>query len=214
MKAGSTSGAGPRSAPGSPALRRGRDDEAEAVAALLYETSTGMYDTYAGGRRSALRILAAAYRRAGNSASRETVTVAELDGAVAGAIAMFPVAEAEARARRFLRLTLTHSVPWRWVAIARVFRLGAAVTPSAPSDALYVDALAVTDAHRRRGVATALLAEAERVARARGLAAVALDTPATNTGAQALYEAAGFEVSERRAALGAMPAIVGYVRRL
>lgn len=195
-------------------LRPGRRDDAAAVAALLYETATGMYDVYAGERDSALRILAAAYRRRGNSASSEAVTVAEVDGEVAGMIAAFPVSEAGRRAGRFVRLTLRRSAPWKWPSILRVFRLGAEVTPPAPADALYVDALATAAPHRRRGVASALLADAARAARERGLRVVALDTTATNRAAQALYERAGFEVAQRRAPIDVMPGVIGYVRRL
>jgi ribosomal protein S18 acetylase RimI-like enzyme len=45
-----------------------------------------------------------------------------------------------------------------------------------------------------------------------GLRAVSLDTAATNTGAQALYERSGFSVTERRPPKGPIPGIVGYAR--
>ena len=182
------------------------------MARLLYETATGMYDVYAGGRRRALRILRAAYARPGNSASREVVWVAELDGVVAGALAAFPVAEGDARASRFLRVTLARTPPWKWPATIRIFHTGADLTPVPPPESLYVDALATEVGYRRRGVATALLEEAARLARAAGLRAVALDTAAPNTAAQALYEQCGFTVTERRPARGPVPGIVGYAR--
>jgi ribosomal protein S18 acetylase RimI-like enzyme len=195
-----------------PLIRPAADDDADAVARLLYETATGMYDIYAGGRRRALRILRAAYGRAGNSASMEVVWVAELGGAVAGALAAFPVAEGDARASRFLRVTLARTPPWKWPATLRIFRTGADLTPVPPPDSLYVDALATGVGHRRRGVASALLDEACGLARAAGLRAVALDTAATNAAAQALYERCGFAVHERRPPRGPIPGIVGYVR--
>lgn len=195
-------------------LRRGRAEDGCAVAALLYATATGMYDGYLGGRNAALRILRAAYARPGNSASREVVTVADFAGEVAGAIATFPVREGERRAGRFLRVMLTRSMPWHWPAILRVFRLGARSTPPAPADALYVDALATAEPHRRSGVATALLAEAASEARRRGLRSVALDAASSNVPARALYESLGFEVTEQRAPVDGLPGIVGYVRAL
>jgi ribosomal protein S18 acetylase RimI-like enzyme len=65
---------------------------------------------------------------------------------------------------------------------------------------LYVDALATDAAHRRRGIATALLDDAERRAREAGLAGVALDTGIENRPARALYERYGFTPSGLRPA--------------
>ena len=58
--------------------------------------------------------------------------------------------------------------------------------PAPPPPAFYVDALATDPALRRRGAARALLAEAERQARERGLPAVALDTTMRQRAARAL----------------------------
>jgi ribosomal protein S18 acetylase RimI-like enzyme len=193
-------------------IRPAGPDDAAVVARLLYETSTGMYDLYAGGARRALRILTAAYVRPGNSASQEIVWVAEVAGAVAGAVAAFPVAEGDRRASRFLRITLARTPPWKWPATLRIFHSGADSTPVPPPDSFYVDALATLAPFRRQGVARALLEETTRLAAAAGLRAVALDTAATNAGAQALYERAGFSVTERRPPNGRIPGIVGYAR--
>jgi ribosomal protein S18 acetylase RimI-like enzyme len=197
-----------------PRLRPGRDEDGGAVAALLYETATGMYDGYLGGRDAALRILRSAYARRGTSASREVVTVASIGDEVVGAIAVFPVAESSRRARRFLRVMLARSAPWHWPAILRVFRLAGDATPPAPRDALYIDAIATAPAHRRAGVATALLDAAAFEARRRGLGSVALDAAVQNFPARSLYERLGFEVSEKRAPIDRLPGIVGYVRRV
>jgi ribosomal protein S18 acetylase RimI-like enzyme len=173
-----------------------------------------MYDIYAGGAGRALRILRDAYAREGNSASREVVWVAELDGQVAGALSAFPVAEGDHRASRFLRVTLTRTPPWKWPATLRIFHTGADLTPVPPPGSFYIDALATDARFRRRGVARALLEEASRLATAGGMRAVALDTAANNVGAQALYESAGYTVTERRPPRGRIPGIVGYVRTL
>jgi ribosomal protein S18 acetylase RimI-like enzyme len=193
-------------------VRPAQLSDATAVARLLYETATGMYDIYAGGARRALRILQAAFARPGNSASREVVWVAEAEGAVAGALAAFPVAEGDRRASRFLRVTLLRTPPWKWAATLRIFHAGADITPIPPPGSFYIDALATDDRFRRRGVATALLDTAARLAAESGLEAVALDTAATNAAAQALYESAGFTVTERKPPKGRIPGIVGYVR--
>jgi ribosomal protein S18 acetylase RimI-like enzyme len=193
-------------------VRRAGPDDREAVVALLYETSTGMYDMYAGNRGAARRVLTAAYSRAGNTASQEIVSVAEIDGVIAGAIGFFPVLEGDPRARSFLRLTLSRTPPWRWPRALRVFRLGGRLTPPAPADAMYVDALATSPSFRRRGVATALLAVAEEEARRLGLPQLALDTADRNKGAQALYESFGMTRSATTEPLPPIPGSVGFVK--
>jgi ribosomal protein S18 acetylase RimI-like enzyme len=197
---------------GRPLIRPAGAADAELVTRLLYETATGMYDLYAGGAPRALRILDAAFARPGNSASQEIVWVAELEGQVAGMVAAFPVSEGDSRASRFLRVVLARTPPWKWPGTVRIFHAGADSTPVPPPDSLYVDALATVGRFRRRGVASALLSECERLAAQAGLAAVALDTAATNSAAQALYERAGFVVTDRRPPNGRIPGIVGYAR--
>jgi ribosomal protein S18 acetylase RimI-like enzyme len=197
-----------------PLIRPAEAEDGALVARLLYETATGMYDIYAGGAGRALRILRAAFERPGNSASREIVAVAELDGEVAGAVAAFPVEEGDARASRFLRVTLARTPPWKWLATLRIFHTGADLTPVPPPRSLYVDALATDSRFRRRGVGIALLEDVLRRAAEGGLRAVSLDTAATNAAAQALYEAAGFTVTDRRPPKGRIPGIVGYVREV
>jgi ribosomal protein S18 acetylase RimI-like enzyme len=197
-----------------PLIRPAAPGDADVVTQLLYETATGMYDIYAGGARRALRILGAAYARPGNSASQEVVWVAELDGEVAGVMAAFPVAEGDRRASRFLRLTLARTPPWKWPGTLRIFHNGGDSTPVPPPGAFYIDALATLSRFRRRGVASALLAETERLASGAGLRAVALDTAVTNIAAQALYERAAFSVTERRPPNGRIPGIVGYARTI
>jgi ribosomal protein S18 acetylase RimI-like enzyme len=198
--------------PDPPLIRPAAQEDAGPVARLLYETATGMYDIYAGASTRALRILRAAFERPGNSASREVVWVADLDDEVAGAVAAFPVEEGDPRASRFLRVTLARTPPWTWPGTLRIFRTGADLTPVPPPRSLYVDALATDSRFRRRGVANALLDETTRIAANAGLATVALDTAATNAPAQALYEQAGFTVTERRPPKGRIPGIVGYAR--
>jgi ribosomal protein S18 acetylase RimI-like enzyme len=62
-----------------------------------------------------------------------------------------------------------------------------------PMRYLYVDSIGVTAAHRRRGHATALLAEARALARAEGIDAIELDSWAFNEEAHAFFRSQGFE---------------------
>jgi ribosomal protein S18 acetylase RimI-like enzyme len=189
--------------------------------ALLYLSAKPYYDAYAGSEARARSLLAAVYQRPGHAASFEVCAVAEVDGALAGVIAWFPVSEGDERARRFVSLTAPRVPPWRWPGLLRHLRAAGLVSPNPPPRMLYVDALAVDPAFRRRGVARALLAHAERAAAEHDLEGVALDTGLQNEPARALYEATGFRQREIRrapspnvaAAIGG-PGFVSYLKRL
>ena len=194
---------------------------ADPADALLYLSAKPYYDAYAGSEARARSLLAAVYRRPGHAASFEVCEVAELDDTLAGVIAWFPVSEGDARARRFVSLTAPRVPPWRWLALLRHLRAAGTVSPQPPPHTLYVDALAVDPAYRRRGVARTLLAHAERAAAAEHFEGIALDTGLHNDAARALYEAVGFRPCEVRrapsanvaAAIGG-PGFVSYVKRL
>jgi ribosomal protein S18 acetylase RimI-like enzyme len=184
------------------------------VAALLYLSSPGGFDFFGGGKRGGLALIASAFARPGTDSSLEVVTVAELDGRLAGAMAAFPVSEAEERRAQLIRQAMRRRAPWHWPAIRRMARQGATAAPKPPDDAFYVDALATGPDFRRRGVARTLLTDAERQARERGLPWLALDTVALNEGARKLYEQFGFEIGEEKPPSPPIPALVGYVKRL
>jgi ribosomal protein S18 acetylase RimI-like enzyme len=197
-----------------PAVRPAREPDAEPVAELLYESATGMYDRFAGGRRRALRLLARAFECSGNNASREVVTVVETDGGVVGALAAFPVDEAAARTGAFLRIALRTIPPWRWPAALWLYWSGARAVPNPPEAALYVDALAVFPPQRRRGLASSLLADAERRAAGMRLSAIALDTSLDNKPARSLYLNAGYDEVAYRPAGRGLPGFVALVKQL
>jgi ribosomal protein S18 acetylase RimI-like enzyme len=194
---------------------------ADPVAALLYASAKPYYDAYAGSESRARSMLSAVYTRPGHAASFEVCEVAELDGELAGVIAWFPVSEGDHRARRFVSLTVPRLPPWRWPGLLRHLRAAGTLSPHPPPGTLYVDALAVDPAFRRRGVASALLRHAEAFAAAHGLEGVALDTGLHNEPARALYEASGYAEREvRRAPSPAVaeaiggPGFVSYLKRL
>ncbi len=182
-----------------PTVRPARPEDRDA-AGLLYESAAPYYDVFAGSGDRARRILAHVWRRRGHTASFEICRVAEIDGAVVGVLASFEARAGDRLARRFLGLSVVRMPAWRWPMVLRHLRASSKMTPQPPAGALYVDALAVADGARRRGVATALLDDAIERAREAGAAGVALDTGLENKDAQALYEASGFERrGERRA---------------
>jgi ribosomal protein S18 acetylase RimI-like enzyme len=197
-----------------PEIRMPRPGEEPEVAALLHESAVDMYDRFAGGRERALRLLERALGTPGTNASAEIVRVAALEGRPAGAMAAFPVDQAAGRASAFLGLTLRSIPPWRWPGSLYLYWAGARAAPSPPASALYVDALATDATARRRGVAQALLDEAERMARDQGLPAVALDTTLQNAPARALYRKAGYEEVAYRPAARRLPGFVALVKEL
>jgi ribosomal protein S18 acetylase RimI-like enzyme len=197
-----------------PAVRPARATDVEAVAPLLYLSAADMYNRFAGGEERALTIIRRAFEREGSSASAEVVTVTELEGTVAGALAAYPVAEATARARVFLRVALGGIRPWHWPAALRLYWLGGRAAPAPPEATFYIDALAVADEARRRGLARALLARAEAEAQERGLQAVSLDTALHNKPARALYLGAGYEEVAYRPPTRGLPGFVALVKPL
>jgi ribosomal protein S18 acetylase RimI-like enzyme len=190
-------------------VRKAVKDDAEAVAALLYESSPEIYDRFAGNRERAMRLLAEAFAEPGNVASYEIAWLAEDDGRTVAAMAAFPLAEGPERARAFTRLALRRVPFWLW---GRTLRLYTAGTRAPRDESLYIDALATDAGYRRRGAATALLDEAERQAHERGLRAVALDTTIENSVARAFYAGAGFDEIAYRAASRSLPGFVALVR--
>jgi GNAT superfamily N-acetyltransferase len=197
-----------------PEVRKARSEDVPAVALLVHLSGADMYDRFSGGRERALRVLERSVGKPGNASSAEVVWVAELDGRVAAAMAAFPVEEAGRRSRAFLRLALLEAPPWRWPTALRLYWAGGRAAPRPPASSLYIDALATDPAFRRRGAARALLGQAEREARARGLAAVALDTTISNVPARALYASEGFEQAAYRPAARGLPGFVALVKPL
>ncbi|MGH2744577.1 MAG: GNAT family N-acetyltransferase [Thermoleophilaceae bacterium] len=195
-------------------VRKARPDDFVRVAELLHHSAADMYDRFAGGRERALRVLERSLEVPGNASSAEVVWVAALEGQVAAAMAAFPVDEAEARARAFLRLALRGAPPWRWPVALYLYWAGGRAAPSPPASALYVDALASDPRFRRRGAARALLAEAERGAREHRLPAVALDTTIANEPARRLYASEGFDEVAYRPPGRGLPGFVALVKPL
>jgi len=197
-----------------PRVRPYRAGEAAAVAPILYESSGGLYDRYAGSRKLAERTIARALEREGSTASGQVVSVAELDGEIAGAMAAMTFTEWTPRAHAFLRTTLRTIPPWRWPGALRIYQAGGRSGARPPDSCFYVDSLATAEGFRRRGVAGALLAHAERRALALGLESVALDTWVSNHAALALYTRAGFKELGRTGGRGGLPGGVLLLKEL
>ena len=81
-------------------------------------------------------------------------------------------------------------------------------------DAWHVMNVAVAVAHRRRGVARALLEEAERQARELDMRYLALDTWIDNHAARSLYAGAGFQEVAQTRGQGLLPGGVSLIKEL
>jgi ribosomal protein S18 acetylase RimI-like enzyme len=193
-------------------VRKARQEDAEAVARLLFESAPDMYTRFSGGRERALRTLERAFAEPGNLASGEIAWLAEVEGRPAAAMAAFPVAEASYRSHAYLRLTLRGTPFWRWPGVVRLYWVGGRAGPRPREHSLYIDALATDPRFRRRGAARALLAEAEEIAREHGLGAVSLDTTMNNESARALYASAGFDEVAYRAPTRGLPGFVALLK--
>ena len=196
------------------AVRRYRPADREAVAALLYESAGGMYDRYAGSRRHAQRALTRALAREGTTASAEVLRVAELEGRVAGVMSAMPFDEWTPRAQAFLGVILRSVPPWRWPNALWLHRVSGRTAPEPPPSSFYIDSLATEEGSRRRGVARALLEDAESQAREEDLGSVALDTWIDNRPARALYVSAGFVEIAYTPAAGGLPGGVSLLKEL
>jgi GNAT superfamily N-acetyltransferase len=173
-----------------------------------------MYDRYAGSRKLAERAIARALSRDGNTASAEVVWVAEIDQEAVGVMAAMPYDEWTPRAKRFLSITLRSIPPWRWPAALWLYRASGRTAPEPPAECFYIDSLATAAPQRRRGVARALLEEADRLALTHGLRSVALDTWIDNKEARALYLSAGFEEVAYTPAISGLPGGVSLLKQL
>jgi len=195
-------------------VRKARQDDAAAVARLLFESAPDMYMRFSGGRERALATLERAFAEPGNLASGEIAWIAEVDGRPAAAMAAFPVAEAAVRSHAYLGHTLRGTPFWRWPGVLRLYWIGGRASPKPRENSLYIDALATDPDFRRRGAARALLDQAEHEARAQGLPAVSLDTTMSNEAARALYAAAGYDEVAYRAPSRGLPGFVALVKPL
>jgi ribosomal protein S18 acetylase RimI-like enzyme len=182
--------------PSGPTLRRATRGEASAVAPLFLEAVPSI-EIVLGGRRTALRGLEACYRTERTELSHRFGLVAEQDGDVAGIAIAFP-------GRLYQGLKLGTGValaraagPRHAPEVVRRERVLARLLPKVDPGFLYLSMVAVAPAHRRQGVAAALMrrvvAGAERLE-----LGVALDTPMDNEPARVLYKGFGFQAVAAR----------------
>ena len=195
-------------------IRKASEDDAPVAARLLFESAPDMYMRFSGGRERALATLERAFHEPDNLASGDVIWIAEIDGQPAAVMAGFPVIQAAERSRAYLDLTLRGTPFWRWPGVLYLYCIGGRASPAPRNDSFYIDALASDPSYRRRGLARALLEEAEQEARSHGLPALSLDTTMSNNDARALYAATGFDEVIYRSPSRRLPGFVGLVKPL
>ncbi len=140
-----------------------------------------------------VRIIAEAFLAPGHDLSHEHVTFAEVDGGVVGMLSGYSGAQHAASTDE----PLVEAAGFRKYRMAVLHRLGARIfnfMDRLPAGDWYVQAVAVDEAGRGKGVGSALLAHAEQTARAAGSQRLALDVAVNNDGARRLYERLGYAV--------------------
>lgn len=132
---------------------------------------------------------------AGPAGIRRT-TVAVVDGQVVGLLQAGAEAGDSISPRLVWGLLRTFGFPGI-IRFLRRERLRGRVHIPPPAGAYHIAEVHVLDSHRNQGIGAALMAEAERQARASGAAVMSLTTTTSNP-ARHLYERSGFRVVETR----------------
>lgn len=144
------------------------------------------------------------YRSPDTILSHSGAWFARSDGDPVGLAIFFPAAEYRRRRDHASRIEgeLLDRGGRRRLRLERGWRRirGTELGPVSGGD-LYLATLAVLPAHRRSGVATALIRQVARTAETGNVRGISLDVDARNQGARALYERLGFEVAFQRGRL-------------
>lgn len=168
-------------------LRSARKDDAEALALLIDIAGEGfgmhLWAQAAGPGETPLQVGMRRAQREEGGFSYRHATVAEIDGKVSGLLLGYRLAD-----------------PYDTgdlAALPEMVRPLVELEAEAPGS-WYVNALAVFPEHRGKGIGSALLAEAERIARKTRCRALSIIVADQNVGAKRLYQRTGYRVVARR----------------
>ena len=173
-------------------IRPATPADVDVAASLIIMTPAGLPDLV-GNPRVARRMAGAAFRASGSGFGFDRTLVAEIDGSVVGQIIRFSGADWNRKTQTYTGVVVVRAAGWRFG--RRLIREGirhAQVSPSVPSDSLYVISLAVAPERRGQGIGSALLRRVVEEALAARLRSVSLDVAARNDGAIRFYQREGF----------------------
>jgi GNAT superfamily N-acetyltransferase len=179
-------------------LRNARPEDASAVAQILANAFPSLYrGTFGRLDLAAIQKLLQSLYSHGHLSLDDT-RLCEVDGQVAGIMILHtgqPIGRGSAAA--FWRMLARR---YGLLRAPRLFTGGILSNLMLDSripraaDLVYIEALAVAELHRGKGIGTRLLADAEQWAREHGRSRLALHVLANNTGARRLYERIGFRL--------------------
>jgi len=162
-------------------IRPARRSECRRIAELYRISSDGIADyiwTKLGRPgEDVLEVGRKRYEREGTPFSYENCKLVELDGTVVGMLVAFPM-EVDAQYQETDPVLVPYSV-------------------LEEDQSYYICGMAVDEAHRGRGIGTALLDEAEKTCRRSGFGKLSLIVFEQNVGAKRLYERAGYAETRR-----------------
>ena len=174
-------------------LRPAVPEDADAAAALIYETALSLGDYLFGqtGPEGTIRVLSILFREKGHLFSHQLTTLAAEGDEVVGLAQSLPAADLWKAGVGLMRAC------WKCFGLRATIRglrrgLPLAFEPDAKDGEFYVDTLAVAPAHRDRGIGLALLRDAERQAREKGFPVCSLSVMLHNTDALRFYKRAGY----------------------
>lgn len=177
-----------------PKLRRARLEDKRSAGHLLREALTPeLADAVfgLGVEGAATSYLERLFARAGTLWSYDLVTMAEVDGQVAGMVSHAPWTELARRYRATMWAYLRVYGPLRIFRLVPRLRLLIRASPPVPADHWFIPYLAVFPKHRGNGVAKALLADVHQHAD-RQSSACSLYVLAENRAAREFYKLAGY----------------------
>jgi len=162
-------------------IRPARRSECRRIAELYRISSDGIADyiwaELARPGEDVLEVGRKRYEREGTPFSYENCKLVELDGTVVGMLVAFPM-EVDAQYQETDPVLVPYSV-------------------LEEDQSYYICGMAVDEAHRGRGIGTALLDEAEKTCRRSGFGKLSLIVFEQNVGAKRLYERAGYAETRR-----------------
>ncbi|MGI8507212.1 MAG: GNAT family N-acetyltransferase [Solirubrobacteraceae bacterium] len=178
-------------------IRRARAEDT-GLSDLLFASARQEFAMLAGSEAVARRALAELWGGHGHSASFEHAWTAEIDGEPAGMLLGYPSRERWGLHAGLVRRGLRHLPPARRGLLLGAVARMAWLTPAPPRDSMYVGAVAVAPAHRRRHVAWELGDRFQAEAVSRSLPRLAAHTGTRNMVARRGLERFGFRATAQR----------------
>ncbi len=170
-------------------------DDARRVAKFLFSSGPDVLSYSLAPQRdegTAMAVMAAGFVAADGAFSHKHVMVAELDGVVVGAVALFPAKDKNTIFARTAKPVLKALPARDWPTLAM---RGVRIAPfgdGIPEDVLYLSQIGVDATARSKGIGSKLLDAVFSHAKSLGLSRVALHVSIDNPRAEALYARHGF----------------------